>query len=204
MPTSDMETIEINSKRKRLIVICGKKRRITTLAKFIYEQEYGRIPKGYEVHHKDFNRNNNDISNLIAISKEEHQKIHDCVERVKNKPQKILSPAEIESIGRYQELFNFGFRAIKIINHSKNRFLIMRDTIGNTFEIIKPKSIDVQIEKVEVKKYSFEELIKMGYKIIKEAGNEFATFYVLKSPYGNNININKSNVLAKYLTNSQK
>jgi len=44
-------------------------------------KHFGPIPvdeKGrtYDIHHIDGNRNNNDISNLIAVSLEEHRKIH--------------------------------------------------------------------------------------------------------------------------------
>mgnify|MGYP002622439099 CR=1 FL=1 len=36
----------------------------------------GPIPKGYEIHHIDHNKENNDISNLACITKEEHHRIH--------------------------------------------------------------------------------------------------------------------------------
>lgn len=42
----------------------------------IYEEAYGKIPTGYDIHHKDGNRNNNDLSNLVALSLEDHLKIH--------------------------------------------------------------------------------------------------------------------------------
>lgn len=34
------------------------------------------IPKGHEVHHKDHNKGNNDISNLQLLKKGEHSKLH--------------------------------------------------------------------------------------------------------------------------------
>ncbi len=43
----------------------------------IYKEHYGEIPEGYHIHHKDFNAYNNEPSNLIAVSPEEHAKIHD-------------------------------------------------------------------------------------------------------------------------------
>lgn len=45
----------------------------------IYVWEYHNgctVPKGYEIHHKDLDKDNNDISNLICIPSKEHKKIH--------------------------------------------------------------------------------------------------------------------------------
>lgn len=42
----------------------------------IYERAYGPILEGYEIHHIDGNHNNNDISNLIAVTMQEHYDIH--------------------------------------------------------------------------------------------------------------------------------
>ena len=42
----------------------------------IYEYHFGEIPNGYHIHHIDGNALNNDISNLVCISAEEHTKIH--------------------------------------------------------------------------------------------------------------------------------
>jgi len=47
----------------------------------IWENYYGKIPRDkderpYEIHHKDGNRNNNDINNLICIPIKEHYDIH--------------------------------------------------------------------------------------------------------------------------------
>ena len=47
----------------------------------IYEKHFGKIPKdeagrSYDVHHKDGNHENNEPSNLIAVSIDEHYSIH--------------------------------------------------------------------------------------------------------------------------------
>ena len=47
----------------------------------IWKSHFGPIPKdingrSYEIHHKDGNRNNNDIDNLMLVTIEEHYKIH--------------------------------------------------------------------------------------------------------------------------------
>lgn len=52
-----------------------------TIYRKIYEQHYGPIPtdnegRTYEIHHVDGNRKNNDLSNLICVSIEEHYDIH--------------------------------------------------------------------------------------------------------------------------------
>ena len=46
------------------------------LHRYIWEKVNGKIPKGYDIHHIDHNKDNNDISNLELISSITHQKIH--------------------------------------------------------------------------------------------------------------------------------
>lgn len=46
------------------------------LHRVVWEYYNGTIPKGYHVHHKDFNKGNNDISNLQLMSSDEHKKLH--------------------------------------------------------------------------------------------------------------------------------
>lgn len=55
------------------------------LHQMVWITERGPIPRGYEIHHKDFNRENNDISNLDCISSEEHRKLHADVLTEENK-----------------------------------------------------------------------------------------------------------------------
>lgn len=43
----------------------------------IWEEHHNvKIPNGYEIHHKDGNRKNNNIDNLVCVSIEEHLEIH--------------------------------------------------------------------------------------------------------------------------------
>lgn len=46
------------------------------LHRLIYENEYGPIPKGYDIHHIDGNKLNNDLDNLVALSRKEHTSLH--------------------------------------------------------------------------------------------------------------------------------
>lgn len=43
-----------------------------------------KIPKDFEIHHIDGNRNNNNIKNLVMLPKELHQEYHYIVEKLKN------------------------------------------------------------------------------------------------------------------------
>ena len=42
----------------------------------IWEQQWGKLPKGWVVHHIDGNKTNNCILNLQGMSKEDHVKLH--------------------------------------------------------------------------------------------------------------------------------
>lgn len=46
------------------------------LHRYIWEKINGNIPKGYDIHHIDHNKDNNDISNLELISSYRHKKVH--------------------------------------------------------------------------------------------------------------------------------
>ena len=45
-------------------------------ARKTYRQAHGSIPKGFDIHHKDRNRDNNSPENLEALSRPEHVKKH--------------------------------------------------------------------------------------------------------------------------------
>jgi hypothetical protein len=42
----------------------------------IYEKHYGEIPKGYVIRHVDGNKDNDNIKNLVAISRAENMKLN--------------------------------------------------------------------------------------------------------------------------------
>ena len=42
----------------------------------LYEQNIGKIPDKWEIHHIDFNHNNNALENLIAVPSMVHMIIH--------------------------------------------------------------------------------------------------------------------------------
>ena len=47
-----------------------------SMHRYVWEYYNGKIPKGYEIHHIDGDKGNNDISNLECISKKSHLEIH--------------------------------------------------------------------------------------------------------------------------------
>lgn len=55
--------------------------------RYVWEQHNGRIPKGYEIHHKDGDTHNNDIENLEMLSIHDHRSIH-----AKNQTGRKLTP----------------------------------------------------------------------------------------------------------------
>lgn len=56
------------------------KRARTKAHRKIYESWYGvKIPNGFDVHHIDFNRDNNDPQNLLMLPSELHHRYHQSV-----------------------------------------------------------------------------------------------------------------------------
>ena len=64
------------------------------LHRYIWEKHNGPIPSGYNVHHKDRNTDNNDISNLMLISASDHQKLHQELLTKEQKIRRIINVKE--------------------------------------------------------------------------------------------------------------
>lgn len=46
----------------------------------MWEQKYGReVPPGCVIHHLDWNKTNNNINNLICLTIEEHERVHNII-----------------------------------------------------------------------------------------------------------------------------
>lgn len=54
------------------------------LHRYKYQKERGVIPDDWDVHHIDFDKTNNNISNLLALPKDEHTKLHQNIKKEKN------------------------------------------------------------------------------------------------------------------------
>lgn len=62
------------------------------LHRYVWEFYNGTIEKGYDIHHKDGNKENNDISNLVKLLKSKHLHYHNTnqTEEVINKKRKNI------------------------------------------------------------------------------------------------------------------
>lgn len=54
-------------------LIDGKRKRLHV---YVWEKVNGKVPKGYEVHHRDENKQNNALNNLMLLTRSEHQSYH--------------------------------------------------------------------------------------------------------------------------------
>ena len=64
---------------KRCYYTCSnenKKKGYSTLHRDMWIAEYGAIPEGYDVHHKDGNSLNNTLENFELVTRKEHAKEH--------------------------------------------------------------------------------------------------------------------------------
>lgn len=72
-----LSTVKIGDRRKRLHV-------------YVYERERGRnVPAGYQVHHIDENKNNNEIENLACIPEHYHLSYHSKKNAEENREQLV-------------------------------------------------------------------------------------------------------------------
>lgn len=53
--------------------INGKRRRLHV---YVWEKANGEIPNGYEVHHRDMDKSNNELDNLVLVLGIKHQRFH--------------------------------------------------------------------------------------------------------------------------------
>lgn len=69
--------LAIVNKQGYVVIVSPKKgHRNKFFHRLIWEKHKGKIPEGYQIHHIDGNKLNNDISNLQLLSAEEHTKHH--------------------------------------------------------------------------------------------------------------------------------
>lgn len=59
----------------------GKRKRLHT---YVWEKHNREIPKGYHIHHIDFDTSNNEIDNLVMLKEGEHLSLHGQTEKNKS------------------------------------------------------------------------------------------------------------------------
>ena len=62
--------------------------------RYVWEQEAGPIPEGFEIHHLDRDRSNNSIDNLALMTSKAHHAIHDREEVRKEIAKKNIAKAQ--------------------------------------------------------------------------------------------------------------
>ena len=55
-----------------------------SIQRAVWMYHFGEIPTGCEIHHRDFNPNNNDIKNLQLLTKIDHRKLHNKTTLIKS------------------------------------------------------------------------------------------------------------------------
>ena len=73
-----------------------------SIHRFIWQYFNGEIPEGYDVHHRDLNHNNNSLSNLQLLTKDEHKKIHMAIKKLPSKKMR----ATCANCGQKYEIVN--------------------------------------------------------------------------------------------------
>ena len=104
-----------------------------SLHRFIWTYFNGEIPEGYDVHHRDFNHDNNDISNLELVTKDAHKKIHAAVKSTRRPDKKSTFTCAV--CGREYEAANRGNNAYCSAECKKKSHLKTRtcEICGNEF-----------------------------------------------------------------------
>lgn len=92
--------------------------------KYVWEYYNGKIPKGYEVHHIDRNRANNDISNLQLLTQEEHKALHSKLltdEEREWKRQNVINKAIPKAVEWHKSEAGREWHKLQVLNRKDNR-----------------------------------------------------------------------------------
>lgn len=82
----------------------------------IYKKYFGiDFDKNYVVHHMDFNRNNNDISNLLLLPKELHSKYHLIINALTICPEKPKADGFIDFRLSNVIITDYNFKIVALI-----------------------------------------------------------------------------------------
>ena len=85
-------TPSLMGKRKQYLAVClckDGKQSTLNIHKLVWEAFNGPVPEGCQIHHRDKNKLNNNLSNLICLNKKEHNALHKDEETNKRRSQKL-------------------------------------------------------------------------------------------------------------------
>lgn len=98
--------------------------------RYVWEFYNGEIPKGYEIHHIDYDKSNNDISNLQMLTKKAHMELHgaefttDRIEKMRKNLKDVASPEASKWHGseKGREWHKKHYEQMKDSLHAKKEF----------------------------------------------------------------------------------
>lgn len=113
------------------------------LHRYIYERVHGAIPKGYQVHHIDHDKGNNEPDNLRLLTKSEHMRLHGkemTEEQRQWKRDNLLSKAVPASVAwrhteEAREMYKRRYEAMKHLLHVRTEMTCKE--CGKQFEGLK-------------------------------------------------------------------
>lgn len=102
------------------------------------ENTYGKIPKGWEVHHIDWNHDNNDIKNIIALPKKIHILVHKYLGYVNR--EELTKILEIYKESNFPETASVGYlnqHLSEYVDHNKGCALSRSCKVSMEYAIVR-------------------------------------------------------------------
>ena len=116
----------------------GKK---VNLHKLIYVANYGEVPEGYTIHHKNGVRTDNDPRNLVAMPKRYHNLVHDAYNDNSRRGVKMNNKKLCKTIEKLQEGLNFAREELKELRENNERYV---DNIAEKELLIAKKENEIR------------------------------------------------------------
>jgi hypothetical protein len=122
-------------KKERLKLVLRKGDKITIIgySRFLYENQLDEpLSKGMQVHHMDFDKNNNDLSNLVALPRGQHKKYHHCVDYIRSIPAKQKKTERAKVVGQ----FDFEKCTVEILTDRQGgKHTLLRNEYGRRTQV---------------------------------------------------------------------
>jgi hypothetical protein len=105
--------------------------------KRLYESVHGKVLKGWDIHHIDWNHENNDINNLIAVPKRIHWLVHKYLGYVNREELETL--LDVFKKSRFPQTASVGYlnhHLAKYVNTNKDSDLARRCKVNMEHNIL--------------------------------------------------------------------